>query len=245
MTKRQSDILQIMMAVILLVSMVFLSKEVAIPTNSDKVEKKYDCMVVLDAGHGGADSGKVGINKALEKDINLQITKYLENYLLMDDIPVTITRQSDAGLYDENAENKKIQDMQRRLEIMKKASDQAERVVVVSIHQNSYPEEYVHGAQVFYYTTSTQGKELATIIQEQMKINLDPENDRQIKANDSYYLLKKTELPIVIVECGFLSNYKEAEKLVSESYQRRAAWVIHSGIIQYLNANEVAPRMEQ
>lgn len=86
--------------------------------------------------------------------------------------------------------------MKRRIALI----GEAEPALTVSIHQNSYPEEYVHGAQVFYYTGSTQGQLLAESIQGQLVERVDAENKRQIKANDSYYLLKKTEVPIVIVE---------------------------------------------
>ena len=93
----------------------------------------------------------------------------------------------------------------------------------------------MHGAQVFYYTGSVEGEKLAEAIQKQFVKVLDPENKRQIKANDSYYLLKKTSEPIVIAECGFLSNYEEAQKLSSEAYQNRVAWAVYMGIQNYLN----------
>lgn len=187
--------------------------------------------VVVDAGHGGMDPGKVGINGALEKDINLKIAETLKKYLEADDIEVVMTRESDEGLYDPNASNKKVQDMKRRIELI----DKVKPMITVSIHQNSYPEEYVHGAQVFFYSGSTDGQRLAEIIQAQLVAGADPENKRKVKANDSYYLLKKTGIPIVIVECGFLSNSAEAEKLCDEDYQDRMAWAIHMGIMQYLN----------
>ena len=116
--------------------------------------------------------------------------------------------------------------------------EEKEPDLTVSIHQNSYHEEYVHGAQVFYYAGSEESKELAQRIQQVMTIDLDPDNTRQAKANDSYYLLKKTSSPIVIVECGFLSNYEEAQKLSSDIYQEKAAWAIHLAILQHLNDQE-------
>ena len=105
--------------------------------------------------------------------------------------------------------------------------------LAVSIHQNSYHEENVFGAQVFYYKTSTEGEKAAAVIQEALQ-EVNPENTKKIKANDTYYLLKKTEVPTVIVECGFLSNYAEAEKLVSEDYQKKVAEAVTKGILQYL-----------
>lgn len=188
--------------------------------------------VVLDAGHGGDDPGKIGINGALEKDVNLAITLLVRQYLEDSDIRVVLTRDTAEGLYDADASNKKVQDMKRRISLIEEYSP----VLTVSIHQNSYPEEYVHGAQVFYYTGSEEGKALAEKIQNRLIQGADPDNKRQIKANDSYYLLKKTKVPIVIVECGFLSNAEEAEKLCTAEYQQKLAWQIHLGIIQYMNS---------
>lgn len=190
--------------------------------------------VVLDAGHGGDDPGKIGINGAPEKDVNLAITLLVRQYLEDSDIRVVLTRETSEGLYDADASNKKVQDMKRRISLIEEYSP----AVAVSIHQNSYPEESVHGAQVFYYTGSEEGRALAEKIQSRLITGADPDNKRQIKANDSYYLLKKTKVPIVIVECGFLSNAEEAEKLCTEEYQRELAWQIHLGIIQYINSRQ-------
>lgn len=190
--------------------------------------------VVIDAGHGGNDPGKIGTNGALEKDINLQIAVILQSFLEANDIRVVMTRKTDEGLYDTDASNKKVQDLRRRIAMIEESGPH----LVVSIHQNSYHEEYVSGAQVFFYTGSKAGQDLAEKIQTRLVEGLDSENHRQVKANDSYYLLKKTARPIVIVECGFLSNDSEAEKLVSRHYQERVAWEIHLGILQYLNEKE-------
>ena len=122
--------------------------------------------------------------------------------------------------------------MKNRVQII----EEKKPALTVSIHQNSYHEEYVHGAQVFYYSNSEKSKELAERIQQVMTLELDKDNTRQAKANDSYYLLKKTSSPIVIVECGFLSNYEEAQKLASELYQEKVAWAVHLAVLQYLNS---------
>ena len=196
-----------------------------------KVEPVRPC-VVIDAGHGGADPGKVGVDGSLEKDINLEIAKKLQQFLIMEDVDAVLTRESDDGLYDENTSNKKVQDMKNRVQII----EEKKPALTVSIHQNSYHEEYVHGAQVFYYANSEKSKELAERIQQVMTLHLDKQNTRQAKANDSYYLLKKTSSPIVIVECGFLSNYEEAQKLSSELYQEKVAWAVHLAVLQYLNS---------
>ena len=202
--------------------------------SSDEVKTaKGQACVVIDAGHGGNDPGKVSVDGSLEKDINLQIALKLKTFLQMQDVDVILTRDSDMGLYDENASNKKVQDMKNRVALI----EEKQPALTVSIHQNSYHEEYVHGAQVFYYANSEKSKELAERIQQVMALELDRDNARQAKANDSYYLLKKTSSPIVIVECGFLSNYDEAQKLSSELYQEKVAWAVHLAVMQYLNSS--------
>lgn len=218
---------------LMLVSVYFIVRGGAKFTSSQQIEAgTASHCVVIDAGHGGTDPGKVGVDGSLEKDINLQIAKKLQTFLIMEDVDVILTRESDAGLYDENASNKKVQDMKNRVGII----EEKQPALTVSIHQNSYHEEYVHGAQTFYYAGSAKSKELAERIQQVMTLELDKDNTRQAKANDSYYLLKKTSSPIVIVECGFLSNNEEAQKLSSDIYQEKVAWAIHLAILQYLNS---------
>ncbi len=198
---------------------------------SKKAEEKPLC-VVVDAGHGGDDPGKVGINGALEKEINLQIAQRVKRLLEMEGLRVVMTRADDEGLYDSGAENKKVQDMKRRIAVINEEMP----ALTVSIHQNSYPEEYVKGAQVFYYENSKESQMAAEIMQKSLKERVDTENRREAKANTSYYLLKKTASPIIIVECGFLSNADEAKKLVQEAYQEKVAWAVFMGIMQSLNA---------
>ena len=188
-------------------------------------------VVVVDAGHGGRDPGKVGVDGCLEKDLNLEIAKKVQAILEQQDIKVIMIRDTDKGLYEEQTSNKKVQDMKNRCALI----NETEPDCVVSIHQNSYHEEYVSGAQVFYYSSSAEGKALAETLQSELVSYADPENHRQAKANDSYYLLKKTEAPIAIVECGFLSNWEEAAKLQDDGYQSRIAWAVSMGILTYLN----------
>lgn len=189
-------------------------------------------IVVIDSGHGGNDPGKVGVNGALEKDINLQIAKRLKQYLEASDVQVVMTRDNDTGLYSEHDTNKKMADMQARCRLINETAP----ALVVSIHQNSYHEESVRGGQVFYYKGSSDGKRLAETLQKRFTSVSDTENRRLAKANDTYYLLLHTKHPIVIVECGFLSNQQETALLTSPDYQDRLAWTIHMGIMEYLNS---------
>lgn len=196
----------------------------------EETGKESKKTIVIDAGHGGSDPGKIGINKVLEKDINLKIAYKLRTFLEMEGIQVIMTRETDTGLESAGASNKKADDMRKRCELI----EQAKPCFTVSIHQNSYHEEAIQGAQVFYYEQSAEGKEIAECIQKNLIDRVDNSNKRVAKANGSYYLLRKTENPTVIVECGFLSNYEEAEKLNDDYYQEKVAWAIHMAIMELL-----------
>lgn len=200
-------------------------------SNEAKDNKMKKPTIVIDAGHGGFDPGKVGVNKALEKDINLSIAKKLEKILKKNDYNVIMTRTTDTGLYEPGERNKKSVDLQRRVALI----NDNDVALAISIHQNSFTSQSVKGAQVFYHASSTGGKALADMVQEQIKTTINDGNHRVAKANTSYYLLKKTQCPIVIVECGFLSNPTEAELLLQDDYQEKMAWAIHLGISQYVS----------
>ena len=216
--------IELILVMLTLAGLVMVSKKLEKYVNSDKVEKK-EYTVVLDAGHGSSDSGKVGINGVLEKDINLSISEKTKKYLEEKGIRVVMTRDKDESLAEGENGNRKVQDMKARV----KRINDTKPDLAVSIHQNSYHEESIHGAQVFYYEHSESGEKDARILQEAL-LAVDPDNTRQVKANTTYYLLKRTEVPILIVECGFLSNQEEAEKLASEDYQKELAKAIANGI---------------
>lgn len=220
------------MTIILLVAAAVISRKEAMLAIENRAAKTInENCIVIDAGHGGDDPGKIGINGTLEKDINLSIAYKLKALLESQDYEVVMTRTDGEGLYQPGTKNMKAQDMQKRCEIITEAMP----VFTISIHQNSYSEEYVKGAQVFYYGQSKEGEGLAKKIQASLIARLDPENHRVEKANESYYLLKKTPTPTVIVECGFLSNGEEAELLNTEEYQDKVAYGIMMGVVQYLN----------
>lgn len=188
--------------------------------------------VVLDAGHGGMDPGKVGVAGTLEKELNLELVYRIKRLLEQNNVRVVLTRESDAGLYTESDSNKKSADMRKRIEII----NQEIPDLVVSIHQNSYTSPACKGAQVFYFKGSATGERLAELLQSTIKKTLADGNTREAKSNDSYYMLKKSTYTSVIVECGFLSNPEEEALLLTEEYQEKLAWAIHLGILQYLNA---------
>ena len=230
---------QLFMGVVLLCTVTFLSWQAGSlaaagvqfihAENGSGEKKKY--IVCVDPGHGGTDPGKVGINGQLEKDINLAIAKKLKTYLEASDVTVVLTRDKDMGLYSSGDAHKKMADMKKRCQLIEEVKPD----LVISIHQNSYHEEAIRGGQVFYYKTSVRGKKLAQILQERFDYVLGDANKRQAKANDNYYLLLHVKEPIIIAECGFLSNWEEAEKLETKEYQDRLAWTLHMGIMEYLN----------
>ena len=194
-----------------------LARKGAVFVQSEQAKSAPVCIVV-DAGHGGDDPGKIGINDALEKDINLQIALKLQKILEQNNIKVYITLNTYA------------EDMQKRCKII----EDSNALFTVSIHQNSYTSPEIQGAQVFYYGQSENGKKLAEILQTALIEQVDPDNHRAAKANESYYLLKKTPTPTVIVECGFLSNPIEAELLLQDDYQDQLVNAIYTGIKTYL-----------
>ena len=154
----------------------------------------------------------------------LSIALYIKKLLEKEKISVIMTRAEDCRLAETQ-----VEDLKERVRIM----NEEQPVLAVSIHQNSYHDESVRGAQVFYYSDSAKGKKAGEIMQNALNENLEG-NGKEAKANRSYYILKKTEVPVIIVECGFLSNYEEAEKLADEEYQQTMADVVREGIVNYI-----------
>lgn len=197
------------------------------------IKSASDIVIVLDAGHGGDDPGKVGVHGELEKDINLIITKKVKRQLEKTGVTVVLTRENEQAVYDGEGGNKKIADMRKRIDII--SGNNA--TLTVSIHQNSFPSKNAKGAQVFYYKESPLSEKAGISIQNELVNGLDTSNNRKAKANASYYILKKSPCPAVIVECGFLSNEEEADKLTKEDYQEKVALCIARGVVSYLNDN--------
>ena len=227
MQSRKQNLRFIIIGVLLLAGCITAYYNVTTPTGVGTGK-----LVIIDPGHGGDDPGKIGVNDVLEKDINLQIAKKLGAFLTGNGYTVIFTRTSDCMLGDSASGNKKTADLNARIEIM----DTKQADFAISIHQNSYPDSSIHGAQCFYYTQSEEGKCLAEKLQSALIKIADPENTRQAKANDSYYILKNSSCPTVIVECGFLSNPEEAALLSTEDYQNKVALSIATGITAYLNS---------
>ena len=189
--------------------------------------------VVIDPGHGGNDPGGIGVSGVLEKDVDLSVALFLKANLEAQGFEVIMTRDTDKALYSsESSSNKKKEDLAKRIEIITEAKPD----FVLCIHQNIFTDAKYSGAQVFYYQDSEEGARLASCLQNQLIAGVDPENTRVPKSNMNYYMLKNSPVPIVIVECGFLTNTEEEAKLGTEEYQRKLAWNIYLGTMHYINS---------
>ena len=227
--------IELTMACLLLVCFYLLSRQAAvISVNQTErgTQKAASPLILVDAGHGGSDPGMIGVGGLEEKGINLSISLLLRDTLEKSGYSVIMTREEDKGLYDSSAANKKAQDMQRRIAMIREHMP----VLSVSIHQNSYHDAGVHVPQVFYYESSVEGKKLAEAVQSSLNDLLEVDRPRKVKGNTSYYLLKRSSGTLVIVECGFLTNPEEAQKLQTKEYQEKVAAAVSEGIRTYLNA---------
>ena len=189
--------------------------------------------LVLDAGHGGEDGGAVSPSGAVESGLNLAIVGRLDQLLgLYGEAPVLL-RSEDVSLHDGSAttlREKKVSDLHNRADRVAAT----ENAVLLSVHQNTYPDSRYHGAQVFY-AAGAESQALAEGTQEILRAALDPENSRQAKPiPDSVYLLNHVSCPAILVECGFLSNPEEEARLRSDGYQRKLAAALTAAWLRWL-----------
>lgn len=198
-------------------------------TNADSIQT-----IIIDAGHGGDDGGAVA-NGIVEKDVNLSISKKLYNIFKASGFNVKMTRNSDEMIndYGDSLRERKISDMKKRLGIF----NSSENNVVISIHQNKFTQEQYFGTQIFYSTNNPKSLALANSVKSNVQALLQPDNEREVKpATRDIYLLYNSKVPSIIVECGFISNFNEANKLKQESYQNEIAFTIYSGFLEYYNS---------
>ena len=226
--------IELTMACLLLVCFYLLSRQAAVISvnQTESTKKEAGPLILVDAGHGGTDPGMIGVGGLEEKGINLSVSLLLRDTLEKSGYSVIMTREEDKGLYDSSAANKKAQDMQRRIAMIREHMP----VLSVIIHQNRYHDAGVHGPQVFYYESSVEGKKLAEAVQSRLNDLLEVDRPREVKGNTGYYLLKRSSGTLVIVECGFLTNPEEAQKLQTKEYQEKVAAAVSEGIRTYLNA---------
>lgn len=219
---------------VLLVSSLFFMEERVLFSSGNNLQKHKT--IIIDAGHGGYDGGAVASDGTSEKDINLNIAQNLKEFLLCFGFDVKMTRNADISTDTQNGEKfNKIKDLNYRIMLMEENPE----AVFISIHLNKFTTSSAVGSQVFYSAKTESSEILADNIQSSIKTFLQPQNDRIIKkSTDSIYILKKASVPAVVVECGFLSNNAELQKLKDENYQRMMAFSIFCGIMNYHNENK-------
>lgn len=185
--------------------------------------------VVIDAGHGGVDAGVRGIATDIkESEINLAISRYLRGYFVDAGFNVVMTRKTQGGLYGTSTSGFKMRDMKKRKEIIENAAAD----MVISVHQNFCPIPSRRGATVFFNPASECGTELADCIQSSLNSMENCVKQNTALAGD-YYMLKCTDSPSVIVECGFLSNADDEALLITGEYQKSIAYAIFKGAVAY------------
>lgn len=188
--------------------------------------------VVIDAGHGGFDGGAVGVDGIVEKDINLAIAKKLQMFFAVNGFPTVMTREEDRSLEDpglETVRKRKNSDIHNR----KALADSCGECILLSIHQNKFPQSKSFGAQVFYGPQNPESQRMGELLQQRMVEMLQPENTRKAKpCGDSVYLIYHAQMPALLVECGFLSNREDAQKLSDPAYQDKVAFTIFTAVAE-------------
>jgi len=188
--------------------------------------------IVLDAGHGSPDEGAESPNGVTEASINLVITKKVQTLLEQSGCNVVLTRSDENGIYDlgsNTIREKKVSDIKNRVKIGNESSADA----FVSIHLNKIPQSQYYGWQAFFKVNNERSEELAKSLQEELNASIQKENKREALKITGKYIIEHVEIPIAIVECGFLSNPEESYLLQQDEYQSKIAWGIYNGIMDY------------
>ena len=189
-------------------------------------------VVIVDAGHGTPDEGAESSNGTTEAQLNLKIALKLQTLLEQSGCTVLLTRSDENSIYDSGADTireKKVSDIHNRV----KLGNESSADVFVSIHMNKIEEQQYDGWQTFYKTGNEDSKLLATCVQKNLNEAIQKENNRTPSSLNSVYIMKYVEIPITIVECGFLSNPEEERLLQTDEYQDKLAWGIYNGISDY------------
>ena len=200
--------------------------------SSDNIQQNK---IIIDAGHGGFDGGAVADDGTLEKDINLKIARILGEFCSLGGFQVIMTRTDNNGIEKDDTDtiaNRKKSDMRRRLNVISENPD----ALFLSIHLNKFPSSSAKGSQVFYSRNNPLSLNLAENIQKSIVSRLQPDNSRLIKkADNTIFLLKNSNIPSIIVECGFLSNKEELSLLKNSEYQAKIAFSIYCGLLHSIS----------
>ena len=186
--------------------------------------------VIIDAGHGGEDGGASSCTGVLESQINLEISLRLNDLLHLLGYQTRMIRTTDTAIYSEGEtlSAKKVSDLKNRVAIV----NETDNALLLSIHQNTFPDGRYSGAQVFY-SKDPDSKLLADHLQTTLIQNLNPGSRRRAKPSDGIYLMQHIQQPGILVECGFISNAEEDSNLRSPEYQQKLACVIATEVAWY------------
>ncbi len=227
----------ICIALLTIVPFARISQTMAQQTISSHTQIDY---VIIDAGHGGFDPGtQTSDGSVFEKDVNLEIALVMKDVFEAHGENVIMIRESDMAVGDNSLNTisqKKKSDINARVDL---ANSYGDGTVYISIHQNAYSDSSESGTQILYGNKNEQSVVLAKVIHETIKQSLQPDNRREIKeGNSDIFILNNIEIPTVLIECGFLTNEQETEKLVDPEYQRLLSYIIYEGYIEYKNSKE-------
>ena len=193
-------------------------------------------VIVIDAGHGKPDEGAQSSNGTTEAETNLKIALKVQNLLEQSGSTVILTRSDENAIYDldkNTLREKKISDIHNRVKI----GNQSSADIFISIHLNKIPQQQYWGWQCFYKQNDEKSTKLAKSIQTNLNESIQKDNKRVAMKLNTVYIMKHVEIPISIVECGFLSNPEEEKQLLSDEYQDKLAWGIYNGIMDYFYSN--------
>lgn len=194
-----------------------------------------ESVIVIDAGHGGEDGGAVSPNGLYESHINLQIALRVRDFLHLLGLRTLLVRTQDVSVATEGASiaARKVSDIRNRVRLVESTPN----ALLVSIHQNHFPESKYRGAQVFYAATDA-SRALAERLQSLFTTQVDPRNHRQCKPAENIYLMQHVSCTAVLVECGFLSNLQEEALLCDARYQKRLCAAVCVGIFAHLEEHQ-------
>lgn len=215
--------------ILMLAPIVFLS---SMKNSVDAIEDKEKKFIVIDPGHGGIDGGGMSVSGVYEKEINLSISYYLKTYLENCGYNVVLTRSGDYDLASKGSNNRKKEDISKRVDIINNENT----ILFISIHCNIYSDESIRGAQTFYNSTYEENKILSNKIQNRL-CNILKNTNRKEKSITDKYLIDKSIKTGCLIEVGFLSNKEEFNLLVNPAYQDKIAYSIYIGIMEFLGIN--------
>lgn len=206
------------------------NRAVLVMAENKPIEREH--CIIIDPGHGGEDGGAVSVSNLPESGYNLDIAIRLQDLIRLLGYETKMIRTEDISVYTkgETLAQKKMSDLKERVRIV----NETDNAILLSIHQNHFPDPKLQGAQVFY--ANTEGSEdLAKQIQSLLVSSVNPGSKRQIKKSSGVYLMEHIACPGVLIECGFLSNPQEESKLRDPVYQKKLSVVISAAVSQFLS----------